>query len=136
MPLLLDSFAALRLLNGDPFGRSALTAIEAASGNNEPILVSPVTAWEMAELIAHKRVQSRMPPEVWFSSLLELPCMTLAPMPPEILMAAASLPARSPENPALRIIAATARQYGYCVVTRNRSLLAYARAGQMDVLPC
>jgi PIN domain nuclease of toxin-antitoxin system len=57
-------------------------------------------------------------------------------MPPDMLMASATLPGSPPRDPADRIIAATARQFGYVVVTRDAELLAYGQAGHLMTVPC
>jgi PIN domain nuclease of toxin-antitoxin system len=46
------------------------------------------------------------------------------------------LPGDIHKDPADRIIAATAREYGYTVMTRDRQLLDYGRAGYLAVMPC
>jgi PIN domain nuclease of toxin-antitoxin system len=51
-------------------------------------------------------------------------------------MASSYLPGEPPRDPADRIIAATAREYGYCLVTRDRLLLEYADRGHIQVLVC
>ena len=135
-PLLLDSFAALRLVNGDRMQAASLAAIREAGQQGQAVLVSPVTAWETAELAARGKLRLLPTPHAWFTALLTLPGIALAPMPPEVLVASAELPGTPPTNPALRIVAATAREFGCRIVTRSRSLLAYAQAGHADAIPC
>ena len=77
-----------------------------------------------------------MSPEKWFERLLEAPGVSLADMSPHVLIASSFLPGAHPKDPADRIIAATAREYGYCVVTRDRRLLAYADSGYCRALIC
>jgi PIN domain nuclease of toxin-antitoxin system len=57
-------------------------------------------------------------------------------MPPALLIAASFLPGIVPRDPADRIIAATARQYGQMLVTRDRPLLDYAGHGHVSALAC
>jgi PIN domain nuclease of toxin-antitoxin system len=57
-------------------------------------------------------------------------------MPPDILMASATLPGTPPRDPADRIIAATARCYGHAIVTRDGELMPYAAAGHVHVIAC
>ena len=47
-----------------------------------------------------------------------------------------TLPGRPPKDPADRIIAASARQYGHTVVTRDSELLPYGRQGFLRTLVC
>jgi PIN domain nuclease of toxin-antitoxin system len=135
-PVLLDTCAALWLMNGDPMSAESLGTIRAARAGNVGVYVSPISAWEIATLVARNRVQLRQPPDVWFASLLALPGLRLADMAPAILIASASLPPPAPRDPADRIIAATARALGYILVTRDGELLPFARAGHLEAVGC
>ena len=135
-PLLLDTCAAIWLMNGDPMSRSSREAIAGALVDNEGIHVSPITAWEIATLVARNRLQLTFTPEAWFEALLALPGIRLAPMPPQVLIASATLPGVPPKDPADRIIAATGRAFGYAVVTRDGELIPYAKAGHIDAVGC
>jgi PIN domain nuclease of toxin-antitoxin system len=57
-------------------------------------------------------------------------------MPPDVLIASASLPGAPPKDPADRIIAASGRAYGYVIVTRDGELIPYADAGHIEVVAC
>ena len=134
--LLLDTCAVIWIANNDPIAKGARDAIAAALGADEPIFVSPISAWEIELLAAHGRISLQMSPEKWFERLLKAPGVYLADMPPQVLIASSFLPGARPNDPADRIIAATAREYGYRVVTRDRRLLAYADAGYCGALVC
>jgi PIN domain nuclease of toxin-antitoxin system len=62
--------------------------------------------------------------------------MQLADMSPDLLISSSFLPGAPPRDPADRIIAATAREYGYVLVTRDRLLLEYAEQGHIQALVC
>jgi PIN domain nuclease of toxin-antitoxin system len=53
-----------------------------------------------------------------------------------VLISPSFLPGIPPKDPADRIFAATAREYGYRLVTRDRPLLEYARQGHIQALAC
>ncbi len=57
-------------------------------------------------------------------------------MPPDLLIASSFLPGDPPRDPADRIIAATARDLGATLITRDRSLLDYGAQGHMKVVEC
>ena len=114
----------------------SIDAVSAAQARNAGVYVSPITAWEIATLVGRNRIQLSMPPLTWFNALLALPGVRLAAMPPEVLIASTTLPGSPPRDPADRIIAATARGFGYTVVTRNGELSLYARAGHIDIIAC
>jgi PIN domain nuclease of toxin-antitoxin system len=134
--VLLDTCAAIWLMNGDPISAESRTAIAAAQTQNLGVFVSPISAWEIATLAARNRIQLTLNPETWFASLLRLPGVRLAPMTPGILIASAFLPGSPPRDPADRIIAATARGLDQNVITRNGELTKYAASGHLDTIGC
>ena len=90
----------------------------------------------MGLLAARGRVNLLMTPQRWFERLLEAPGLRLSEMTPNVLIASSFLPGKLPGDPADRIIAATAREYGYKLVTRDRPLLEYAKQGHIQAIPC
>jgi PIN domain nuclease of toxin-antitoxin system len=135
-PVLLDTCAAIWLMNGDPISTESRAAVTAAQIENRGIFVSPMTAWEIATLAAKNRLQLTLSPEAWFNNLLALPGVRLASMPPSVLMASASLPGTPPNDPVDRIVAATSRAFGFLLMTRNGELMRYARAGHVQAVEC
>jgi PIN domain nuclease of toxin-antitoxin system len=135
-PLLLDTCATIWITKEEPISDQAIVAIARARENSESIYVSPISAWELGLLVARGRINLSMSAERWFLRLLQAPGLRLADMPPEILIASSFLPGAPPRDPADRILAATAREYGYTLVTRDRPLLDYARQGQISALSC
>jgi PIN domain nuclease of toxin-antitoxin system len=135
-PVLLDAGAALWLMNRDPMSAASRKAIAQAAAANLGVYVSPISAWEIATLAAKNRIRLTLTPQIWFETLIALPGVRLAEMRPAVLIASASLPGTPPKDPADRILAATARAYGYVIVTRDGELLPYGQAGHVDVVPC
>lgn len=135
-PLLLDTCAAIWLVNGDRISEPAKAAIAAAQRASAGLYVSPISAWEIATLAGKGRLVLNQPAERWFARLLTLPGMRLADMSPDVLIASASLPGAPPKDPADRIIAATARTFALTLVTRDGELLPYGRAGHLSVIEC
>jgi PIN domain nuclease of toxin-antitoxin system len=134
--LLLDTCATIWISNEETISDEVSDAIRRAREGGEAIYVSPITAWELGLLVARGRMNLLMPPERWFFRLLQAPGLRLADMPPELLIASSFLPGAPPRDPADRILAATAREYDYMLVTRDRSLLDYAKQGHIQALAC
>jgi PIN domain nuclease of toxin-antitoxin system len=134
-PVLLDTCAAIWLMNGDRLSPASLAAIREAQAANA-VYVSPITAWEIATVVARKRVVLTLSPNAWFNLLIAQPGVNLAPMLPALLIASAHLPGTPPRDPADRIIAATSREYGFVVITRDGELLPYAQARHIDAIAC
>ena len=135
-PLLLDTCAAMYIIANGQMRDEAVAAIDAASDHGEPVFISPITAWEVGTLARKCRFRSSYTPQRWFERLMRSPNAALAAMTPELLLASSFLPGDFHNDPADRIIAATAREYGYTVVTRDRALLAYGEAGHIRALAC
>jgi PIN domain nuclease of toxin-antitoxin system len=134
--LLLDTCAAIWLAGEQPVTAETIEAIENARHDRQPIFVSPITAWEIGLLVARGRINMQMTPARWFARLIEAPGLQLAEMPPSVLIASSFLPGTIHGDPADRILAATAREFGYCLVTRDRPLLDYAEQGHIQALAC
>ena len=123
-------------MNGDPLSPESRAAITAAQTQNMGAFISPISAWEIGTLSARNRIQLTQDPEVWFEKLLTWPGVRLAAMPPSISIASNFQPGSPPRDPADRIIAATARTYGYAIITRDGELTAYADAGHINLITC
>jgi len=87
-------------------------------------------------LSSRGRLQLLIRPERWFSNLFEVPGVRLAEMSPDVLIASSFLPGKPPQDPTDRIIAATARELGATLITRDRALLDYGAQGHVAVLEC
>ena len=135
-PVLLDTCAAIWLMNRAPLSPASRAAIRAAQTANHGVYLSPFTAWEIGTLVAKGRLHLTLSPEVWFDSVLALPGVRLAALTPQLLIGSTALPGTPPADPADRIIAATARLYSYRVITRGTKLLAYAAQGHILATAC
>ena len=134
-PFILDTCACLWLLSDELPKRSA-TALAEAFNSGAQTYVSPITALEVGTLARKRRLKSPLSPQRWFQKLMSLPGMGLAELTAELLMESALLPGGIQSDPYDRIIAATAREYGYTVITSDRALLDYGRDGYLSVLEC
>jgi PIN domain nuclease of toxin-antitoxin system len=135
-PLLLDTCAVIWIAEDEPIAPAAKAAMRVAFQNDVPVLISPMTAWEIGMLVARGRLTLLMRPQQWFARLLQTPGLELAEMTPDLLMSSSFLPGDPPRDPADRIIAATAREHGCTLVTRDRPLLAYGQEGHLSVIAC
>jgi PIN domain nuclease of toxin-antitoxin system len=135
-PLLLDTCAAIWLMGGAPLSTSSLTLIEDARTGNIGVYVSAFTAWEIGILVAKRRLPLTLSPEVWFDALLAMPGIRLANLTPKVLVDSTALPGTPPSDPADQIIAASARLYGFRLITRDSKLLDYARQGHILATKC
>jgi PIN domain nuclease of toxin-antitoxin system len=130
-PILLDTCALIWLAIG---GLSSPAKSLLDEGDTQA-LVSPISAWELGTLAARGRVTLAAEPQAWFRRALDAG-LSLAPMPWDVLLASTQLTAPTLRDPADRILAATARTYGYRLMTRDRPLLEFGRMGHLQVVAC
>ncbi len=98
--------------------------------------MSQISAWEIGLLVSRGRIALPSTPLAWFQNFAARRGVAVDNLSPEVLIASSFLPGESPNDPADRIIAATAREFGYRVMTRDAQLLAYAAAGHLDAVAC
>lgn len=135
-PLLWDTCAAIWIYGKARLSRAAVDALGAAHREGVSSYISPITAWEIGMLASHGRLQLLIRPERWFANLFDVPGVRLADLSPDLLIASSYLPGKPPKDPTDRIIAATARELGATLVTRDRALLEYGGQGHVAVLEC
>ncbi len=135
-PLLWDTCATIWIYEKAKLAPAAIDALTTANHEGVPSYISPITAWEVGMLAARGRLQLLIRPERWFTNLFEVPGVRLADMSPDLLIASSYLPGTPPKDPNDRIIAATARELGATLVTRDRALLGYGEQGHIAVVEC
>jgi PIN domain nuclease of toxin-antitoxin system len=135
-PLLWDTCTAIWIYEKAQLSPAALEAMRAAYREGVPSYISPITAWEVAMLTSRGPLQLLIRPERWFSNLFEVPGVRLAEMSPDVLIASSYLPGKPPKDATDRIMAATARELGATLITRDRALLDYGAQGYVAVLEC
>jgi len=135
-PILLDTCAAIWLAEGQSLSQAAQEALAESSGMGADAFVSPITAWEVGMLVTKGRLNLPLAPLAWFEGLLAQPQIALADISARILVASSFLPGDPPNDPMDRIMAATARESGFCLITRDKRLLKYAAQGHLQALAC
>jgi len=134
-PLLLDTNAAIWLAR-DELKASASEKLDEAARMGVATYLSPITAWEVGQLVSRNRLSLGATPQRWFARILAMPNVHLAELSPDILFASSFLPGNPPRDPADRILLATARDLGATLITRDRALLKYGEDGQVSTIEC
>lgn len=130
--LLLDTHVWIWLVEGltNQLGHTALRRLQAASASGR-LRVSIISVWEVAMLHSKGRVQCLPTVDEWIHRNLRAPGLQLIDLTPEIAVDSSRLPNLAHADPADRILVATARRLTGTLVTRDRALLRYARAGHL-----
>ena len=136
MAILIDTCAALWIVGAAPLSDGAMKALEDEREAGRAVLVSPITAWEIGLLASRGRFASPLSPHRWFEHLVGLDGLELAPLPPTVLIESSLLPGQPPRDPGDRIMIASAREFDFTLMTRDRLILAYAEAGHVRALAC
>lgn len=134
--LLLDTHVWVWLSLGTPgVIKPALLKRLAAADRNHPLHVSILSVWEVAQLAAKARLHLSMPTKTWVERALGHPALRLVALDrPAIAVESNELPGTFHADPADRLLVATARIGGYTLVTRDRKILDYGKAGHVNVL--
>lgn len=135
-PILLDTCAAMWLAADAPMAETAMDAIAQGAMADRSLQISPITAWEIGLMARKGRFRSSLSPQRWFDSLRALSGVQVCGLSPEILLGSSFLPGELHGDPADRIMAATARELGFTLMTRDRALLDYAEQGHLAAIAC
>jgi PIN domain nuclease of toxin-antitoxin system len=112
--LLLDTCAVIYIAENQAIASSARRRVIAA-GDDGGVLVSPVSAWEIG-LLASRRGLIFLPDPIAIESSFLAPPLH--------------------NNPADRLLVATACALGVPIVTRDLAILEYARRGFVSAIAC
>lgn len=113
----------------------AVRAIDKA-GRSGAVVIPAIVPWEIAVVARKGRLTPVDGVEAWLRRALAIEGARTEPMSAAMAYDAATLPGSFHADPADRFFIATARALGAPVVTRDRSIIAYGRAGHVHVLPC
>jgi len=91
----------------------------------EHALVSAISVWEVAMLVAKRRIHLDRPVEQWIDLALALPGIQLAPLEPSVAIRSTQLPGEFHPDPADRIIVATALENGCPILTPDERIRSY-----------
>jgi PIN domain nuclease of toxin-antitoxin system len=129
MKLLLDTHTIVHHAQKSPHFRDEV--YEAIDNPVNDVSVSAITAGELACLIKRNRLQLPSLWSTWFQKLIadnEWQCL---PVTLEIMVEAFSLPEPIHNDPADRILIATARINDLCLVTLDHNILQYSHVSTL-----
>jgi PIN domain nuclease of toxin-antitoxin system len=124
--IVLDTHTLVWWVNGvaSELGRNAGSTIKRERAENG-IMVSCITAWEIAMLVDRGRLTLTMDVSAWLATVNRISGVRFIPVDNEIAVASVDLPGQFHKDPADRIIVATARRFGIPVVTHDQRIHAY-----------
>lgn len=134
--ILLDTHAILWLDAGielSPYARERIEQERSAGG----ILVSTVSAWEIGTLVRKGRIRLDLEASAWMQRFLASAGLRCLPLSLDAALGASSLPEPLHNDPADRMLIATARELGVPLMTRDRLIHDFAETtGTIRVVSC
>lgn len=98
------------------------------------LFLPAIAIWELAVLVAKKRLSLSQPLKNWVQESLSKPGISLVPLSPNISIESTLLPGNFHGDPADRIIVATALVEKLALVTRDRNILQYAKHKHINII--
>ncbi len=89
------------------------------------VIISSISTWEIALLVARERLALTIDVRDWIRKTEGLPFVRFMPVDNTIALRSVSLPGLFHQDPADRIITATAMTMGIPLVTRDNKILSY-----------
>ena len=100
------------------------------------LYVCPMSAWELGIGVAKGRLSLPLAPLEFFNRFVGRLDARLSMLTPEILVNSSHLPGAPHKDPVDRILMASARTLDMVLVTRDRPILTYGKAGHLRTLAC
>lgn len=100
-----------------------LIEVEAKKGNE--ILVSSISVWEICMLIKKNRLKLTMDTDTWIGKIEQITFLQFIPVDNKIAEQSVNLHGTFHNDPADRMIIATALNYGAVLITSDRKILNY-----------
>jgi len=110
--------------NPEKLSRKAKKAVDNAL-DQQKIFISSISAWEIAMLVSKKRLELALDVTDWIAASEKLPFFHFVPVDNSIAIKSVGLPQPFHNDPADRIIIATALSLGAAIITKDEKLLSY-----------
>ena len=124
--IVLDTHTLVWWVSGDPLlSERARAAIEHEQPDGD-IIVSSISAWEIAMLVERGKLVLSMDVGSWLSTVAQIDAVHFLPVDVEVATKSVDLPGDFHKDPADRIIVATARKLAIPLVTKDDKIRAYA----------
>ena len=125
--IVLDTHALIWWVNGDSkLSARARKVIESEmNADGGKILVSAITAWEIAMLVNKNRLVLTMDLNEWLDTVRSIDAVQFVPIDNEVAVQSVQLPGDFHPDPADRMITALARHYSAMLVTSDDKIRNY-----------
>lgn len=130
--LLLDTHVFLWYMQANPILSHTFQKIMEKK-ENESVIISAITFWEIGMLAEKGRIQLGMDTLEWVERALTCPIFQVAPLTPRIAIQSSRLFENIHGDPADRILIATTKEYNAVLVSSDEKILAFGQDRTFNV---
>ena len=124
--IVLDTHALVWWVNGDSrLSTPAKSAIDDVLEQGGRVLVSAITAWEIAMLVVRGRIALAMDLDEWLRVVETLEGVCIVPITAQTAVQSVTLPGEFHKDPADRLIVALAREKNVPIITADEKIQTY-----------
>ncbi len=124
--IVLDTHALVWWVNGnDQLSTSARQAIASELAEGQQVLVSVISAWEVAMLVEKGRLVLTMEIDDWLKTVESIEGVTFVPIDLDVAVQSVCLPGGFQPDPADKMIVALARHHAVPLITADSKIQAY-----------
>lgn len=122
--ILLDTHVLIWMVSDSSrLSRAAARELRKAEQSGE-LAIASITLWELALLYHHGRLRTSGSIESAIRTILEKSQVQVVEVTPEIAALTTTFPESYPKDPGDRLIGATARAYGFTLITQDERMLS------------
>lgn len=123
--IVLDTHAWIWWVSNPEFLSEKAKQVIDEAVTNRNVLISTISTWEVAMLVSRGRLKLTMRPDDWVAASEALPFFDFVPVSNSIALKSVQLPGVLHNDPADRIIIATAISLGAVLVTKDEKIRNY-----------
>ena len=123
--IVLDTHTLVWWVNADEALSEKAKAVIDRELEGGQIIVSAITAWEIAMLVEREKLVLTMDVGSWLATVAEIEAVRFWPVDVETAVKSVKLPGEFHKDPADRMIVATARRLAVPLVTKDEKIRAY-----------
>lgn len=125
--IVLDTHVLIWFVNNpEKISKRAYKKIDLEIKKNNNILISSITVWEIYMLVKKGRLKFSLDIDIWIEKVEQLNFLLFVPVNNKIAAKSVFLPGTFYNDPADRIIVATAMQNGATLITSDSRILKYS----------
>lgn len=124
--ILLDTHALIWWVSGDARLPESTAKLITQNLAENAVLISAISAWEMAQLVVRDRLVLSRPVSDWLDLVQAINGVYFVPIDHRVAVESVSLPGDFHKDPADRFLVATARLLGATLISCDDKIRAYA----------